>query len=105
MLRDNDVREPPREPPLWRGRRARLEFAFDGSDAARGLLVLAESARAQYESLGLEIVELAGAAAAGVRLLSPEGDLVRSWNGYAPAAEVLYTVRRHYGEPRPRQED
>ena len=105
VLRDNDVREPPPEPPLWRGRGARLEFALDGSDAARGLQVLAESARAQYACIGLAVVEVAGAAAAGVRLLSPEGDLIRSWKGYAPAADVLYTVRRHYGEPRPCQED
>lgn len=100
VLLDNDIRRPGDEPPLWRGRRAKLEFFLDSSHDSRGLRVVAESARAQYESLGLEVVEVAGKP--GVRLYSPEGDRVSSWTGYASAAQVLYTLRRHYGEPRPR---
>jgi hypothetical protein len=99
VMRANDVREPDPEPPLWRGRRAKLEFVLDQSPDARGLRVVAESARAQYESLGLEVVEREGRPA--VHLYSPAGDRVQSWTGYAGAAQVLYTLRRHYGEPRP----
>ena len=99
VLSGNDIREPSSEPPLWRGRAARLEFSLDDSDDSRGLRVLAESARAQYESLGLEVVESAGRPA--IRLLAPNGDRVKSWSGYAPASEVIYFLRRHYGEPLP----
>ncbi len=100
VLRDNSIREPDTEPPLWRGRQARIEFSLDESHDGRGLRVVAESARAQYGALGLEVVESPGEP--GVRLYSPGGDLVQSWDGYAGPAQVLYLLRRHYGEPRPR---
>lgn len=101
VLVENEIREPGTEPPLWRGRQAKLEFTLDDSRDGRGLRVVAESARAQYESLGLEVVEAEGKP--GVRLYSPEGDRVQSWTGYSSAAQVLYLLRRHYGEPRPRE--
>jgi hypothetical protein len=98
-LRGNQVRVPDSQAPLWRGRRARLEFSLDESPGARGLRVLAESARAQYAALGLEITEARGKT--GARLYSPAGKPVKTWDGYAGPAEVLYLLRRYYGPPRP----
>jgi hypothetical protein len=93
VLRGNVIRWV--EPPKSRG--GALVFHLDGSADSRGLRVLLRSARAQYAAKGLRIEERAGAPC--VDFLGEDGQLVKSWQGYAPAAEVLWLVRQHVGEP------
>ena len=95
VLRRNTIRDDVIPPGTEHG--GVLEFRLDGSNDARGLRVLLESAIAQYEAKGLKVVETAGAPRVTYR--DAGGKLVRSWDGYAPASEVLWLVRQRMGPP------
>ena len=94
-LRRNTIRDDVITPGTARG--GSLEFRLDQSNDARGLRVLLESAKAQFESQGLKVVEAAGSPR--VTYSNAAGKVVRRWDGYAPASEVLWLVRQRMGPP------
>jgi hypothetical protein len=107
---------PPAAAPCSGPRRFRL--VLTGAD--RGQLVFLQTALAQYPSwLEAELV-LPGAAAnlvydwnlgsvrllqgsgePGLKLLSPEGQVMAQWSGFAPPAELGLALRRALGTPTP----
>lgn len=107
---------PPAAPPCSGARRFRL--VLTGAD--RGQLVFLQTALAQYPGcLEAELVlpEAAanlvydwnlgsvrltqGSGEAGLKLLSPEGQPVAHWSGFAPPAELGLMLRRTLGIPSP----
>lgn len=97
VVRNNIIRPAPRLLRPWTS--ATLAIRRDNSPDGRALRVIAESARAQFAALGLKIVESTGTPQ--VTLTGPSGRLERSWNGYAPAKDILFLLRQRFGEPRP----
>jgi hypothetical protein len=95
VMRRNTIREDVTPPGQERG--GMLEFRLDGSNDARGLRVLLESAKAQFEAKGLRVTETQGAPR--VTYKDAGGRVVRAWEGYAPASEVLWLVRQRMGAP------
>lgn len=75
----------------------RLRFRLGSDAASRGLRVVMESAKAQYGARGLEVTETDGPPC--VEYFDAGGRLLRKWEGYAPAAEVLWLVRQRLGPP------
>jgi hypothetical protein len=95
VLRGNTIREGTRDAPAVAG--GTLRFRLDESADSRGLRVVMESTKAQYNSKGLRVIEQRGSPR--VEYTNAEGKLIRSWDGYAPASEVIWLVRQNLGAP------
>lgn len=94
-MRRNTIHEGPTTPGTERG--GSLEFRLDESQNARGLRVIAESAKAQFTAKGLRVTETRGSPQVIYR--DARGAVVRAWDGYAPASEILWLVRQRMGPP------
>lgn len=76
-----------------------LVYSLDESPASRSEGVVIESARLQYARKGLELRLAAGAGAPKVFLIDPEGRMLYRWEGYAPAKEIVFALRKLLGLP------
>jgi hypothetical protein len=95
VVRGNTIREGTGASPGLRG--GTIRFQLDESADSRGLRVVMESAKAQYSSKGLRIIEQRGSPR--VEYMSADGKLIRSWEGYAPASEIIWLVRQSFKSP------
>jgi hypothetical protein len=84
--------------PALRGHYA-LVYSLDESPASRSERVVIESARLQYARKGLELLSVIGAGPPKVFLVDPEGRQLCRWEGYAPAKEVVFALRKLLGPP------
>jgi len=85
----------------WRALRGHyaLVYSLDESPAARSENVVIESAKLQYARKGLELRAVSGSGAPKVLLIDPRGRLLYRWEGYAPAKEIVFALRKLLGPP------
>jgi hypothetical protein len=95
ILRRNLIREG--VPPRPQSSAGTLTFWMNDSDDSRGLRVLLESAKVQYTSKGLQVVEKRGTPRTEYR--GANGSVIQAWEGYRPACDVLWRVRQDFGVP------
>lgn len=83
-----------------------LVYSLDQSPESRSEGVVIESARLQYARKGLELRDAASAGGSApqykaprVLLLDPEGRMLYRWEGYAPAKEIVFALRKLLGPP------